>query len=47
MRDADAYLHGLAECQMTRSWPVGVTGYCMGAGLALRTPASTRIEWPP
>ncbi|MDX3243213.1 dienelactone hydrolase family protein [Streptomyces sp. ME18-1-4] len=37
MADADAYLRGLAECPMARSGPVGVTGYCMGAGLALRT----------
>lgn len=40
MRDADAYLHWLAECPMTRGGPVGVTGYCMGAGLALRTAGS-------
>ncbi|WP_329281929.1 dienelactone hydrolase family protein [Streptomyces sp. NBC_01451] len=37
MRDADTYLRWLAEWPMARSGPVGVTGYCMGAGLALRT----------
>ncbi|WP_105967591.1 dienelactone hydrolase family protein [Streptomyces geranii] len=37
MTDADAYLRRLAEYPMARSGPVGVTGYCMGAGLALRT----------
>ncbi|MFB7533443.1 dienelactone hydrolase family protein [Streptomyces sp. NPDC056178] len=37
MRDADAYLTWLAESSLTTDGPVGVTGYCMGAGLALRT----------
>ncbi|WP_335935526.1 dienelactone hydrolase family protein [Streptomyces sp. PTD5-9] len=37
MRDADAYLNWLAECPAAADGPVGVTGYCMGAGLALRT----------
>ncbi|MFE2089506.1 dienelactone hydrolase family protein [Streptomyces sp. NPDC002596] len=37
MRDADAYLRWLAACPQATDGPVGVTGYCMGAGLALRT----------
>lgn len=37
MGDADAYLRWLAECPMVQDGPVGVTGYCMGAGLAMRT----------
>lgn len=37
MRDADAYLRFLADSPLTADGPVGVTGYCMGAGLALRT----------
>ncbi|WP_327365929.1 dienelactone hydrolase family protein [Streptomyces sp. NBC_01217] len=37
MRDADVYLHWLAASPLTTEGPVGVTGYCMGAGLALRT----------
>ncbi|WP_371657329.1 dienelactone hydrolase family protein [Streptomyces sp. NBC_00280] len=37
MADADTYLRWLAEWPLARSGPVGVTGYCMGAGLALRT----------
>ncbi|WP_372406148.1 dienelactone hydrolase family protein [Streptomyces luteireticuli] len=37
MRDADAYLRWLADSPLTTGGPVGVTGYCMGAGLALRT----------
>ncbi|MDX3612567.1 dienelactone hydrolase family protein [Streptomyces europaeiscabiei] len=37
MQDADAYLYWLAECPTPKGGPVGVTGYCMGAGLALRT----------
>ncbi|MFD9835764.1 dienelactone hydrolase family protein [[Kitasatospora] papulosa] len=37
MRDADAYLAWLSECPMAKDEPVGVTGYCMGASLALRT----------
>ncbi|MFI1046175.1 dienelactone hydrolase family protein [Streptomyces griseoruber] len=35
--DADAYLRRLTECPMAGRGPVGVTGYCTGAGLALRT----------
>jgi carboxymethylenebutenolidase len=37
MRDADAYLRFLADSPLTADGPVGITGYCMGAGLALRT----------
>ncbi|WP_328498607.1 dienelactone hydrolase family protein [Streptomyces sp. NBC_00414] len=37
MRDAAAYLDRLAESPLTTGGPAGVTGYCMGAGLALRT----------
>ena len=37
MRDAEAYLRFLADSPLTADGPVGVTGYCMGAGLALRT----------
>ncbi|WP_327692562.1 dienelactone hydrolase family protein [Streptomyces sp. NBC_00459] len=37
MADADTYLRWLAEWPLARSGPVGITGYCMGAGLALRT----------
>ncbi|MER5179275.1 dienelactone hydrolase family protein [Streptomyces sp. NPDC002896] len=38
MRDAGVYLDWLAASPLTRfEGPVGVTGYCMGAGLALRT----------
>ncbi|MFD3452794.1 dienelactone hydrolase family protein [Streptomyces sp. NPDC058691] len=37
MRDAAAYLDWLAASPLTARKPVGVTGYCMGAGLALRT----------
>ncbi|MGY0062244.1 dienelactone hydrolase family protein [Streptomyces sp. LZ34] len=37
MRDADAYLRWLAACPQATDGPVGVTGYCMGARLALRT----------
>jgi carboxymethylenebutenolidase len=36
-RDADAYLRRLADCPQAADGPVGVTGYCMGARLALRT----------
>ena len=36
-RDADAYLRRLADCPEAADGPVGVTGYCMGARLALRT----------
>ncbi len=38
-RDADAYLKWLAACPQAADGPVGVTGYCMGARLALRTAA--------
>ncbi|MBZ3906579.1 dienelactone hydrolase family protein [Streptomyces griseiscabiei] len=37
MRDAGVYLDRLAASPLTNGGPVGVTGYCMGAGLALRT----------
>ncbi|MFF1844195.1 dienelactone hydrolase family protein [Streptomyces sp. NPDC058232] len=37
MRDADAYLRWLAASPLATDGPVGITGYCMGAGLALRT----------
>ncbi|MEU6144936.1 dienelactone hydrolase family protein [Streptomyces sp. NPDC047081] len=37
MRDAAFYLDWLAASPLTTDGPVGVTGYCMGAGLALRT----------
>ncbi|MER5185216.1 dienelactone hydrolase family protein [Streptomyces sp. NPDC002896] len=37
MRDADAYLRWLADCPQATDGPVGITGYCMGARLALRT----------
>lgn len=37
MRDAEAYLSWLAACPQAADGPVGTTGYCMGAGLALRT----------
>jgi carboxymethylenebutenolidase len=37
MRDAAAYLDWLAASPLTTDGKVGVTGYCMGAGLALRT----------
>ncbi|MGW2184375.1 dienelactone hydrolase family protein [Streptomyces sp. NPDC001667] len=40
MRDADAYLRWLADSPLTNDGPVGVTGYCLGAGLALRTAGS-------
>ncbi|BBC34899.1 Dienelactone hydrolase [Streptomyces graminofaciens] len=36
MRDAAAYLDWLAASPLTTDGPAGVTGYCMGAGLALR-----------
>ncbi|MCW7940757.1 dienelactone hydrolase [Streptomyces hygroscopicus] len=39
-RDADAYLHWLADCPHAADGPVGVIGYCMGARLALRTAGS-------
>ena len=37
MRDASAYLDWLAASPLTVDGPIGVTGYCMGAALALRT----------
>ncbi|MFE5113821.1 dienelactone hydrolase family protein [Streptomyces sp. NPDC056663] len=37
MRDADAYLRWLAASPLATDGPIGITGYCMGAGLALRT----------
>lgn len=37
MRDAEACLRWLAGSPLTTDGPVGITGYCMGAGLALRT----------
>ncbi|GAA4627861.1 dienelactone hydrolase family protein [Actinoallomurus vinaceus] len=37
MRDAGAYLDWLAGSPLTTDGPAGITGYCMGAGLALRT----------
>lgn len=37
MRDAEAYLGFLAGSPLAADGPVGITGYCMGAGLALRT----------
>ncbi|KUN62181.1 dienelactone hydrolase [Streptomyces canus] len=43
MRDAAVYLDWLAASPLTTGGPVGVTGYCMGAGLALRT-AGTHPE---
>ncbi|MEV7353557.1 dienelactone hydrolase family protein [Kitasatospora sp. NPDC091276] len=39
-RDADAYLRWLAESPLVEDGPVGLTGYCRGAVLALRTAAS-------
>ncbi|AJP00426.1 dienelactone hydrolase [Streptomyces cyaneogriseus subsp. noncyanogenus] len=37
MRDAGAFLRWLAECPVAADGPVAVTGYCMGARLALFT----------
>ncbi|TPQ20730.1 dienelactone hydrolase family protein [Streptomyces sporangiiformans] len=37
MRDAAVYLDWLAASPATTDGPAGVVGYCMGAGLALRT----------
>ncbi|WP_406690883.1 dienelactone hydrolase family protein [Saccharopolyspora sp. ID03-671] len=37
MRDAGAYLRWLADSPLTTGEPVGVTGYCMGAVVGLRT----------
>ncbi|MER6333351.1 dienelactone hydrolase family protein [Streptomyces sp. NPDC001034] len=39
-RDADAYLGFLADNPFVADGPVAVTGYCMGARLALRTAAT-------
>ncbi|MFR9793098.1 dienelactone hydrolase family protein [Streptomyces sp. MB22_4] len=39
-RDADAYLGFLADSPFVAEGPVAVTGYCMGARLALRTAAT-------
>ncbi|MGW2825243.1 dienelactone hydrolase family protein [Streptomyces sp. NPDC001443] len=36
VRDADAYLRWLADSPLVADGPVAVTGYCMGARLALR-----------
>jgi carboxymethylenebutenolidase len=36
-RDADAYLRWLADCPQAADGPIGITGYCMGSRLALRT----------
>lgn len=40
VRDAGAYLDWLAASALTTEGPIGITGYCMGAGLALRTTAA-------
>ena len=40
MRDAEVYLDWLAASPLTTQSPAGITGYCMGAGLALRTAAT-------
>jgi carboxymethylenebutenolidase len=37
MRDADAYLRWLADSPVAADGPVALTGYCMGARLALLT----------
>jgi carboxymethylenebutenolidase len=37
MRDADAYLDFLAGYESVARGPVGITGYCMGGALAVRT----------
>ncbi|CAN5624231.1 hypothetical protein BH10ACT10_BH10ACT10_19010 [soil metagenome] len=37
--DADAYVEFLREHDQVDSGPIGVVGYCMGGGLALRTAA--------
>lgn len=39
MSDADAYLDHLRSHEQVSDGPVGVTGYCMGGALALRTAA--------
>ncbi|MEU2955684.1 dienelactone hydrolase family protein [Streptomyces xanthochromogenes] len=38
--DAHAYLGWLADCPQAADGPVGITGYCMGARLALYTAGS-------
>ncbi|MEV8321797.1 dienelactone hydrolase family protein [Kitasatospora sp. NPDC056731] len=43
-RDADAYLRWLAESPLVEDGPVGLTGYCRGAVLALRTAASHPVR---
>ena len=43
MRDADAYLRWLEESPLVTDGPVALTGYCMGARLALLT-AGTHPE---
>lgn len=40
VRDAGAYLDWLAASPLATDGPVGITGYCMGAGLALRATAA-------
>ncbi|WP_026448952.1 dienelactone hydrolase family protein [Actinopolyspora mortivallis] len=40
VRDAGAYLEWLATRPEAANGPVGVTGYCMGAALAMRTAAA-------
>ncbi|UUU23629.1 dienelactone hydrolase family protein [Streptomyces sp. DSM 40750] len=37
MRDAGVYLDWLTASPLTNGGPVGITGYCIGAALALRT----------
>jgi carboxymethylenebutenolidase len=37
VRDAEFYLRFLADQPSVAEGPVGLTGYCMGAGMALRT----------
>jgi carboxymethylenebutenolidase len=37
VRDSGAYLRWLADCPAAADGPVALTGYCMGAALALRT----------
>ncbi|WP_327682731.1 dienelactone hydrolase family protein [Kitasatospora sp. NBC_00458] len=39
-RDAGAYLRWLADSPAVADGPVGITGYCLGADLALRTAAA-------
>lgn len=39
-KDSAAYLRWLAESPLVADGPVGLTGYCLGAGLALRTAAA-------